>query len=351
MLADELVFSIAGDGYRWRDVVVAAWTRGEWDAVERRSRQGNACVRAAQESGTSLPPGTLETAGHEFRYARELVTAHSMEEWLKAAGLTARDWTAHLRRELHRSHHSPPPSLDELATRYPVDDAEAVQMALTDSTCNGEADRWARALAARVAANRTVAKVADGATERLTSEHLGAVPLALAQAVGFDDQTWRAAVRRIGDVERTFARFRSAQLTEQAVESYVASRQLEWIRFDCRIMAFPNEDMASEAALMLRDDGEGFTGVYVAAHTEPRRSRFLFDHLDPTLRDQFLAVQAGDLVGPMHMGDEFVVYLIEKKVLPSSSDPEIRRLAEEGVLGTALKQQVDHHVEWHAVLH
>jgi hypothetical protein len=274
-----------------------------------------------------------------------------MEEWLERAGMTAKDWTAHLRRELHRARHTPPPTLDELATRYPVDDSDAVRMALVDATCAGDADAWARSLASRVAANRTVRQTVDVTTPRVTGEHLGVVPVALAQAVGLDDHAWRAAVRRIADIDRTFARFRSAQLTDQAVENFVASRQLDWIRFDCRIMAFPNEDMAAEAALMLRDDGERFTGVYTAARTEPRASRFLFDHLDPTLRDQFLGVQAGDLVGPMHVGDEFVLYLIERKVLPSARDPEIRRLAEEGVLGTALRQQLEHHVEWHAVLH
>ena len=83
MLADELVFSIDGIGYRWGEVIVAAWRWGEWDAVERRARHGNACVQAAQAAGDGLPPGVLETAGQEFRYARELVTAHSMQEWFE----------------------------------------------------------------------------------------------------------------------------------------------------------------------------------------------------------------------------------------------------------------------------
>jgi hypothetical protein len=351
MLADELVFSIDGDGYRWRDVVVAAWTWGDWDAVERRACHGNACVRHAHAEGTGLPPGALEGAGQEFRYARELVTAHSMEEWLHSAGLTAKEWTAHLRRELHRANHTSPPTLDELVTRYPTDDGEAVDMALADATCAGDADRWARSLAARVAANRATAASGERSSIRTTGDHLGVVPTALATALGVDDHAWRAAVRRVADIDRMFERFRVAQVTDQAVETFVASRQLDWIRFECRVMGFPREDMAAEAAMMLRDDGEGFTGVYRVARAEPRASHFLFDHLDATVRDRFLAVQAGDLVGPIQVDDEFVLYLIERKVLPSARDPEIRRLAEDGVLDRALRQQLDHHVEWHAVLH
>jgi hypothetical protein len=348
MLSDETVFSIDGDAYRWRDVIVSAWRWGEWEALERRARHGNACVLSAETTGLTLPPEALETAGQEFRYDRELVTAHSMEQWLERAGLSARDWTAHLKRELHRAAHVPPPTLDALAQRHPTDEGDAVHMALADAICGGDADRWARSLAGRVAAIR-----ANGLQtgESITDARGATIPGTLAAAIGLDDSGWRAVSQRIATIERAFEGFRSAQLTEHAVETYVAARQLEWIRFDCRVMAFPHEDMAAEAALLLREDGEGFTGVYRAAHTEPRRSRFYFDHLEPRLRDQFLGAQAGDLVGPMRAGDEFVVYLIERKVLPSANDPEIRRLAEDGVLGHALEQQLDHHVEWHAVLH
>jgi hypothetical protein len=217
-------------------------------------------------------------------------------------------------------------------------------MALVDAICAGDADRWARSLAARVSATRGVAP-------RATIWPDDRVPASLAAVLGLDAEGWRAAARRIEDIDAAFEQFRAAQITDHAVETFVAARQLEWIRFDCRIMAFPREEMAAEAALLLREDGEGFTGVYVASHTEPKSARFFFEHIEPTMRDQFLGVQAGDLIGPMRAGDEYVLYLIEQKVLPTSRDPEIRRLAEDGVLGHVLKQQLDHHVEWHAVLH
>lgn len=344
MQADELVFSIDGIGYRWGEVIVAAWRWGEWDVVERRARHANACVRASQAVGEGLPQGILEAAGQEFRYARELVTAHSMQEWFEQTGVTAREWTAHLRRELHRTRHTPPPTLEALAEQFPTDGDEAARMALVDAICAGDADRWARSLAARVGATR-------GVTQRATTSPDDRIPAALAGVLGLDADGWHAAARRIDDIDAAFEQFRAAQITDHAVETFVAARQLEWIRFDCRVMAFPREEMAAEAALLLREDGEGFTGVYRASHTEPKSARFFFDHIEPTLRDRFLGVQAGDLIGPMRAGDEYVLYFIEEKVLPTSRDPEIRRLAEDGVLGHVLKQQLDHHVEWHAVLH
>jgi len=102
-----------------------------------------------------------------------------------------------------------------------------------------------------------------------------------------------------------------------------------------------------------------FTLVKVNADDSPELSRrydvrsipSVMAFVEGEVVDQFLGAQPGDLVGPMRAGDEFVVYLIERKLLPSASDPEIRVLAEDGVLGHVLKQQLDHHVEWHAVLH
>jgi len=347
MLSDELVFSIDANGYHWCDVVVAAFKRGEWAAAERRTCEGSACVCAAQASGSLLPSGALETAGQDFRYARELVTAHSMEQWLQHKGISAKDWTGHLRRELHRARHVPPPSFDALAQRYPLDDAEAARLTLIDAICGGALDDWARSLAARVAANRTSGIVANGNAHHDCD---GAVPSAIAHVLGIDADAWSSTSSRIHAVDAAFEGFRSTQVTDQAVETYISARQLEWIRFDCRVMGFPEPDMAAEAAMLLREDNEGFTGVYRAAHTEPRRAHFLLDSIDAGYRDQFLGAQSGDLVGPMREGDEFVLYLVERKTLPSTRDRDIRTLAERGVLEHALKHQLDHHVEWHAVL-
>ena len=63
--------------------------------------------------------------------------------------------------------------------------------------------------------------------------------------------------------------------------------------------------------------------------------------------DQFLAARTGDLVGPAFVNNEYVLYLIQDKVLPTVRDPEVRRRAEEGVLQHVLRQQLDQRVRWH----
>lgn len=349
MLADEIVFSMDGEPYRWRDVIVAAIRWGDWRAVERRARHGAACVAHAEETGDPLPGGALDTAAREFRYDRDLITAQSMEEWLARWELTVSDWSGFISREVHRGRCAG--DLEELAARYPLPDDEAAQLALVDAICTGDLERWARALAAHVATHGKAA----GASASAQADQGEPVPppsdLSLIAAVlGTESAALVNSAQRLEQVEDSFGRFCAAQVNDRALRDYVSQRQLDWIQFDCRMLAFPEEGMAAEAALMMREDGERFTGVYRVAHTEPRDARFFLDQIDDRVRDRFIGARPGDLLGPIHLDDEYVVYEIRKKVLPTPDDPAVRQRAEEGLLKVALDRQLDRQVRWHGTL-
>ena len=165
---------------------------------------------------------------------------------------------------------------------------------------------------------------------------------------GDDPAKLHATARRLRGLDESLNGFRAALLTERAVKDYVTARQLDWVRFDCRVMAFPDEGMAAEAALLLREDGEGFTRVYQVAHTEPRAAQFFLDQIDDSMRDHFLGSRPGDLIGPVRIDDEYVLYQVEEKVLPTIRDADVRRRAEDGVLHNALGQQLERRVHWQA---
>jgi hypothetical protein len=345
MQPDALVFTVEGEPYSWRDVILSAVLRGDWRTAERRARQGAACVRHAEATGVGLPPGTLDAAGREFRYAHDLVTAQSMEEWLRRHGMSVPEWTACLRRNLLRARASE--NLDALADRHPISQEDAVRLTLIEAVCAGELSTWARALAERAAAHAHLqvgAPPASGDALVRTSEPVDTSSLTVLW--GDDPSTLDAAVRRLQRLDESLNGFRTSLLTERAVQDYISTRQLDWVRFDCRVMAFPNAGMAAEAALLLREDGEGFTSVYQVAHTEPRAAQFFLDQIEDSMRDHFLGSRPGDLIGPMHVDDEFVLYQIEEKVLPTIRDADVRRRAEEGVLSTALDQQFERRVDW-----
>lgn len=350
MLADALVFSVEGEPYCWRDVVLSAVQRGEWHAVEQRARQGAACARHADAVSATLPAGALDAAGRDFRYAHDLVTAQSMEEWLARHELSVQDWTACLRRQLLRARW--PADLEELVARYPTSDAEAVQLTVIEATCCSALDAWARVLAERAAAHAFVIASANGAGVPASTAHPESpeptYTYPLSVLWGDDAGTVEAAARRLRRLDQSLTGFRAAQLTEHAVQAYVSSRQLDWVRFDCRIMAFPDAGMAAEAASMLRDDGEGFTSVYQAARTAPRAAQFFLDQIEDSMRGHFLGSRPGDVIGPMCVDDEYVLYEIEEKVLPNFKNADVRRRAEEGVLHRALGQQCEQRVDWRA---
>ena len=345
MLPDEIVFSMDDEPYRWRDVILAAVRRGDWQAVERQARLGAACVRHAADTDDPVPAATLDAAASEFRYARDLITAQSMETWLERWSLSVADWTAYLQRDLLRGRYAG--QLDTLAARYPPDDDEAARLALIDAICSGALDRWARTLAARAAVHAGMASATPstvGNSELADDSTRHSPPGFL---FGANRTLLKESADRLDAIEESFDRFSATQLTDRALSDCISQRQLDWIRFDCRMMSFPDEGMAAEAAMLMREDGERFTGVYRVAHVEPREVRVFLDEIDDRIRDRFFGVRAGDLVGPLRLNGEYVVYEIREKLLPKVADPEVRRRAEETVLRLALDHQLDRRVRWH----
>jgi hypothetical protein len=345
MLAGEVVFSMEEEPYRWRDVILAAVRWGQWRLTERRAREGAACASHADEAGDPFPSDALDAAGRDFRYDRDLVTAQSMEDWLNRWGLTVKDWTDYLNRQYQRSRH--PERCAELVAQHPLSNDEAAQLTLVEAICSGELEKWARTLASRAAVHARMAPATEAEIARAPRAEQQELE-SVATLLEMNESELTEATRRLEHLDESFDRFRASQLTERALKDYVGHHQLEWVRFNCRVMAFPDEGMASEAALLLREDNEGFTGVYSVAHTEPRTERFFLDQIEAPIRDRFLGARAGDLLGPMRVNDEYRLYQIEEKLLPNANDPEVRKRAEEGVLKTALARQADQKVQWHA---
>ncbi|MEP6731098.1 MAG: hypothetical protein ABJE10_10695 [bacterium] len=342
MLSAKHIFAVDGEKYGWCDIVVAAARNGAWAAAERRARLGAASVEHAAATEDVLAPGALDAAARDFRYARDLITRESMEQWLVKLGLSHNDWTTYLRRDLNRARW--PADADALLQRYPISDEQAARLTLIDVMCSGELGEWMQSLGRRAAA---ASSLDSAAPVRRRGEV--APPELLRPALplfGASIENLRESTQRVQALDDAFERFRETQVTDAAVRDYVGRRQIDWVQFDCRMMVFPEQDMAAEAALLLREDGEGFTGVYAVAHAEPRVAHFFLDHIAGPARNEFLAAKTGDLVGPVRVGDEYALYLIQEKVLPSPRDPEVRRRAEEGVLENALRQQFDQRVRW-----
>jgi hypothetical protein len=343
------VFAVAGRRYEWSDVALASILWGDWAKLETEVREGIACAKRSEELGTSPPADMLDAAAAMFRYERDLVSAQAMYAWLEARALTVKAWLDYVRRLVLRRD-SPDVVLDA-AARYPATEAEVFELIPVDAFCSGHFDRIARKLAGRAAAfDRVTGDAGDVAAadngeirKMVESVSAGAAERAIPD---LSPELSRERLAALARLELGFQRFRSKMITGRAVADRVTLHALDWMRFNCRTLALPDEQAAREAALCLREDGVALCDVATMAHARLRDTRFYVHEVDAALREHFLGAQRGELLGPLPTGGEFVLFEIVDKVPPREDDPEIRHRAEEAVLRSALTYEIDQRVRW-----
>jgi hypothetical protein len=343
------VFAVGGRHYDWADVVLASLLWGEWARLKAEVREGIACTKRSEALEVSPPADVFDAAAAEFRYQRDLVTAQAMYAWLEKRGLTVKAWLEYIRRLVLRRDSAE--ALRDAAARYPVSDVEVIDLIPVEGFCSGSFDRLAQKLAGRAAAfDRMTAEPGGTATaeenevrELVESVLPGAAECAL---VNLSPDLTRERLTTLACLEVGFRRFRDATLSARALADRVSLHRLDWIRFSCRALALPNSQAAREAAMCLREDGAGLADVAAMARAPLRETRFCVDELDAGLREHFLGARPGELLGPMPMRGEFVLFEVVDKVVPSQDDPEIRRRAEDSVMRSAVRDEIHQRVTW-----
>lgn len=342
------VFTVGGRHYDWGDVVLASLLWGEWARLEAEVREGIACTK--QSEALEAPPlaDVLDAAAATFRYDRDLVSAQAMYAWLETRGLTVKGWLDYIRRLVLRR--ESPEALRDAVARYPVSEVEVIELIPVEGFCSGRFDRLAQKLAGRAAAFERVTSDAGGpatAEEGEIRELVESVsPGAAERALGLSPDLPRERLTTLASVEVGFRRFRDATLSARALADRVSLHRLDWIRFSCRALALPNGEAAREAAMCLREDGRGLADVAAMASAPLRETCFCVDELDAGLREHFLGARPGELLGPMPMRGEFVLFEVVDKVVPSQDDPEIRRRAEDAIMRSAVSREIHKRVTW-----
>lgn len=306
------VFSVDGQEYRWEDVVLAANAWHEWAKLESRAAEGVACARRAEVERDPLAEADVSSAANAFRYARDLLSADELEAWLKRWELDVDRWMAFIRRSLWREHWSG--DLGATASRFPAPADEVRQAIWVDAICSGALADFARALAARAAAHSAL----DGSEAP--------------DPAGLD-----GSLRRFGE----------RAVTPQALEHLLAAREMDWLRVECGSLALPDQGMAREAALCVRDDGMRLAEVARQAGAAVREVRVYLEDIEPPLKDMLFSAGEGELLGPVAAGEEFLLVAVEAKTRPSLEDPAIRERAEREVVERAVEQEVINRVRWH----
>jgi hypothetical protein len=307
------VFEVADRGYRWRDVVDAARARGDWQRIEQRAREGMACARQADASGDRLGRREVEDAADRWRYARNLLAADETEQWLARWGLEVEDWLEYVRRSLLRDRWST--RLPSIAAGRPVSDEDVQTAVWAEAVCSGELERLAETLAELIAVHARVS---------------GDAPAAGAAA----------------EIEASQDSLRAEVLTGEAVERELARHHLEWTRVDCCCLLVPDEGVAREAAMCVREDARDLRDVASDAGLAVQGRSFHLDGSEPIIGDHLLGARPGDLVGPLALDEGFLVCLVLDRVPPSMAAPLVRRRAEARVVRAAVEKEVASRVRW-----
>ena len=302
------VFSVADHTYRWQDVLDAGRDWGELAALERQAAEGI----AAAAIGPPIEDAEIDAAEEDFRHEHKLLAAEEMIAWLARWELAYDDWLEYGRRAVARAR------LDNrleatIATRSP--DPDRVADALWPETvCSGSLATWAWRLAGQVA----------------SADALGVSP----------DSGLR-------DVEQAAEERSRRSLTREATTKVLDGRRSDWVQVECTVLELPDEGMAREAALCVADEGMTLPEIAARAGVPVADRTLSLEDAEPELAQPLLGATAGDLVGPVAVGDRFVFAVVRDKRAPTLDDPVVRTRVHEEVRRRTIDSEVGARIRWH----
>lgn len=353
-LSGQRIFTVGGTSLAWEDLVLAGCLWGDWPELEKRVRDGLACLARLDdldEDDEAAPAeDEVEAAAAEFRYARDLVAAADLEVWLERRGLTVDAWFDFVRRDLLRARWAA--ELDAIRDEYEIDADEVAEALECEAVCSGLAADLAARLAARAAIHARDQATADGSLAGEAVAIAASVPedllaRALPEVPG---PTRRERLQTLGRLEAAWRRFTAAAAPPEALRALVGDRRLDWMRVDVQTVTAPDEDVAREIALCVRDDGRPLGQVAVEAGLSAVTAELWVEDAPEALREALIGARSGELLGPVRAEDAHLVVAVGSKRWPSEDDPLVRARAEHTLLARTVDREVADRVTWHETL-
>jgi hypothetical protein len=307
VLAARPVFTVGEVTYTWEGVLDWAAARGSLDELRRRSRLGLA-LAARPELKDSLEQGVVSAAATAFRRKRGLLSAEELDAWLSRWELTVHEWGEHLERTLLVD--AFPEGAEGDVAEEALEEAEYV-----DAVCSG--------------------LLADEANRLATDVALAAV------------EAGSEPPRTIEETIAAAAAARRAATADAGIEREIARRALDWTRLDLDVIELEDEGAAREAAMCVRLDGRRLAEVAADCRAEVEHLSAYVSDLEEWAQPHLLAAQAGELVGPVEDGGCYVIFAVNDRTAPASTDPALRERAGTALVERATRRAVEARVEWH----
>jgi len=345
-------FSAGSRTFRWTDVVLAAILRGDWESFSRDVVRRLTRSARAGAAGEAPSDEEVESAGAEFRYERDLISAEDMESWLERYALSTDDWMGYIERTFFGSM---PAAADETdaggaEAASGIDAEELEECLVIDAICSGALGRFAASLAARVAIDDRESADPEAHASAPSAEAIGRAVDALSAGIaraglpGLDAPPDLLA--DLARMELVFDAHRRRFASVPALRAEIDANRLDWIRIGIQELSFAEEAAAREALLCLREDGETLEGVAANAHLPVREESVYLSEMDPAAKPDLLSARPGELVGPLAFGGRFHVFLLRDKTMPSEEDPDVRRRAEDAVVAKLVARETDARIRW-----
>ena len=201
--------------WTWGDLFLAARLWGEWEPW----------IAGLADRPAPADPKAAEVS---FRRARRLIAGDELRAWLAEQHLTVDDWRGWLRGEPGEP--------------------------WTAGVCDGSFDLWADRLAERAGA--LAAADPPPASTSPPAAWFGRMPGAAdAQALGIPADAVALRAEALWSAERAYEQLCAEAAGGDAVERLVTDNSVDWLRVDCELIEAADEDVAREAALLVREDG------------------------------------------------------------------------------------------------
>jgi hypothetical protein len=131
------------------------------------------------------------------------------------------------------------------------------------------------------------------------------------------------------------------------LDKEIDAHVLDWTVFDCTAVVFSSEQAAREGALLVREDGVPLAEAAAMAKAFVRRTKYVLEDAEDSLRDRLTAARPGEVIGPITVDGRHALIGVGKRTEASKKQAATRKRAQERVIRRTIQREVTGRVAWH----
>ena len=297
--------------------------------------------------GPEIDQSVLQARSEEFRIHRDLISAEETDRWLDERGLSLDDFSDFLiREEVCASGFL---SLDRQVAEYAYAPADLRELLRIDLLFTGDFDRFATALAWRMAARE--AETAALSASALASERAGFSDRTGLSGESLDD--WLLSLGRdvawfneMLELEAVFRGQREALLSETSRDRVLHNLRMPLMRFDLELIEVDSRDAAREVFECVGGDGEPMEEVASGAGFPYRCSHVFYEDLPEDLQPRLLSASPGEILDPIEREGRYELCRLVGKRELNLADDEVRRRVETKIVEGHFTELAARFVRW-----